>query len=68
MIFDYMQLNSMNDCRTWAQNMHDGELTESDEERLAQWIWANKPQIGVTYKDHPIYALDGDDFYALLDE
>lgn len=67
MMTDYMQLNSLTDARTWAQNMHGGDLAETDEEDLAQWIWENKPEIGVSYKNHPIYDMEGDEFYAIFE-
>ena len=67
MMTDYMQLNSLTDARTWAQNMNGGDMNDTDEEKLAQWIWENKPEIGVSYKDHPICNLEHAEFYEIFE-
>ncbi len=47
MITSAMQLNSKNDARVWADNM--GLPDDESTDRIAQWIWDNKPHIGCTY-------------------
>jgi len=63
MMTDAMQLNSMTDASTWAQNM--GNLSDAQQTRLANWIWENKPEIGCRYDEHPIYNIE-DGFWEIV--
>jgi len=49
MITESMQLNSYRDAQQWASDL--GDLTAAQQERVADWIWDNKPEIGCTYED-----------------
>lgn len=49
MITEYMQLNSVQDARTWAGAM--AVQTDSQHTRVADYIWEHKPRIGCTYSE-----------------
>ena len=58
MMTDAMTLTTRRDATQWANNMGDFEADEA--ERLADWIWANKPHVDCDYIDHPVRELDTD--------
>lgn len=49
MITEHMTLNTTADARTWASQL--GLETPSQEKTVADYIWANKPEIGCTYAE-----------------
>ncbi len=64
MITKHMQLNSKRDAHQWASDY--GLETEAEINRLADWIWANKPAIGCTFAEHPLSAISDEDFWKLF--
>ena len=49
MITENMQLDSTRDAKTWAAQF--GLECEAQEQRVADWIWKNKPSYGCTYAE-----------------
>ena len=49
MITEHMRLNSRADARQWASSM--GDLTDEQNQAVADHIWASKPTIGCTYEE-----------------
>ena len=65
MITTAMQLTTRRDAYNWAADM--GDLTDEQIERVADWIWANKPEISCRYDEHPICYLPVHEFWAIAD-
>lgn len=65
MITDDMKLNSKSDARQWASDF--GLTADKQEEKLADWIWRNKPAIGCTKREHPVSQLSDDDFWNIVE-
>lgn len=63
MITEHMTLTTKNDAKIWAGQMG---LDTEDSAKLAEWIWANKPEIGCTYEDHPLSKMDSEAMYAAI--
>lgn len=49
MITNSMSLNSTRDARQWASDM--GLECDAQIERVAAWIWENKPEYGCTWEE-----------------
>lgn len=64
MITESMELQSKSDARLWAAQY---DLSDDQTERLAGWIWANKPFIGCTINDHPLYAISDENFWDIIE-
>lgn len=47
MITEHMTLNATADARAWASQL--GLETPAQEKAVADYIWANRPEIGCTY-------------------
>ena len=63
MITEYMKMASRRDAGQWAS---DFRLSDEQEERLANWLWINKPFIGCTWNDHPISKLTVEDLWDIV--
>lgn len=49
MMTNAMQLTTYRDAQVWAQQF--GLECDAQEERVADWIWENKPEPGCTWED-----------------
>lgn len=65
MITDCMRLQTVSDARQWASDS--GYLTDDQIERLATWIWNEKPSIGCTIDEHPLNDLSAEEFWRIAD-
>jgi len=63
MITESMKLASKSDARTWAAQY---DLDDAQTERLANWIWANKPTIGCSLEEHPLSSLTDEAFCEIV--
>lgn len=66
MITEHMTLTTRDDARTWAAQMGD-DLTDEQVQRLADWIWSNKPSVGCGHLEHPLCTLSDEQFWGILD-
>ena len=55
MLLESMILSTRAEATQWAYFLG---MNEENIERLAEWIWDNKPYIGCSYRAHPIYSMD----------
>lgn len=62
MITDKMTLNSKQDAVCWAAQY---DLPMDQEKLLANWIWANKPEIGCSIAEHPLSTINDEDFWDI---
>ena len=56
MITENMELDSRRDAQQWASDF--GLECDAQEERVADWIWRNKPEIGCTWGEFQMENLD----------
>jgi hypothetical protein len=65
MITDTMMLNTVEDAKLWASVL--GLVHQEQDDRVAKWIWENKPAIGCFYDDHPISTISDEEFWSIAD-
>ena len=66
MITECMQLNSYRDAQQWASDF--GLECDAQEERVADWIWDNKPEIGCSwseFQDANSGVLESEEFWEI---
>jgi len=68
MITESMRLNSARDADLWASQM--GLDTEEQEERVSDWIWNSKPEIGCTWEEFQEFnqeVLESEEFWEIAE-
>lgn len=65
MITDNMTLTTIRDATLWATELGGSYITDAQVERLADWIWENKPGHQCAFGDHPISTMQDDKFWAI---
>lgn len=69
MITEFMTLTTRRDATIWATEVlgDDHQLGVEQIERLADWIWLNKPETGCQFKDHPLSVMETESLFYLAE-
>jgi len=65
MITGNMKLNSKSGARQWASDC--GLNNDVQVQKLANWLWENKPYIGCTINEHPLQNLSTEEFWEIVE-